>query len=60
MDGFVPAHFLGWYIKVGLEQKKTQKCFNSAGFPSKRLFKMCAKEIFMIWSLSINSNIVTI
>lgn len=18
MDGFVPAHFLGWYIKVGL------------------------------------------
>lgn len=24
MDGFVPAHFLGWYIKVGLEQKKTQ------------------------------------
>jgi len=19
MDGFVPAHFLGWYIKVGLE-----------------------------------------
>lgn len=23
MDGFVPAHFLGWYIKVGISAEQT-------------------------------------